>query len=294
MIEITKELYTTILSDDNFEELCTQILSKKYGCVFQRFGRQGQKQYGIDAFTNHGVYAQYKNYRTINSKNLFIERIKDDFSIASKHFNDMQKFVVVTHLNRDSYIQQKIKDLNCCIEILFWEDIEKECYTLEEKHTRTVLNDILEPLFSLFVNKRNNDEYAFYDLFSDVEKELNETDGYLISVEAIEKILRLCNLISKRNIPLTFQFQPQLLQCYKDLITIVNFFQNSDIYQNRNSTHYIIDNSKIDCEQQEVIKSQYSTLVNIFYCHRRGFLENIAGQSFDNESDYDQLDLSGL
>ncbi len=290
MREITKELYSTKFSDDEFENLCTQILSNRYNCVFQRFGRKGQSQHGIDAFTDHGIYAQYKNYRTINSSNQFIQRINADYSEARKHFDDMQKFVVVTHLNRDVSIQQKIKKLNCCIDILFWEDIENECCTLEEMKAKTVFSDILKSNSSLC----NNKECVFYDLFSGVEKELNEIDGYMVSIETMKKILKLCDLMSQRNMPLTFQYQPQLLQCYNDLIAIVTFFQNSDFYQNRNPNFYIIDNLKIDFDQQNVIKSDFSKLKDSFYCHYKGFLESIAGKSFGDDSDYDQLDLSGL
>lgn len=294
MLELRKEHYTTTLSDNDFEDICTQILSKKYGCTFQRFGRQGQCQYGVDAYTNYGIYAQYKNYRTINSRNQFIERIKKDFSVAREHFSDMQKYVVVTHLNRDTFIQQAIKELNCCIEILFWEDIEKDCYTLEEKHSRIVLGDILDSFISSYANTRNNKEDDFYSLFRDVENELNEIDGYMISNEVLGKIFQLCKLISQRDISLTFQYQPQLLQCYKDLTLIVTFFQNPEIYQNRNPYFFTIDNTKIDFNQQEKIKSDFLKLKNSFYQHSRVFFESIAGQSFGNDSDYDQLDLSGL
>ena len=294
MIELTKELYSTDLSDNKFEDVCTQILSKKYGCLFQRFGRQGQCQYGIDAYTNNGIYAQFKNYRTINSKKQFIERIQKDFSAASEKFSDIQKFIVVTHLNRDTFIQQKIKDLNCCIEILFWEDIEKEFYTLEEKHARTVLSDILDSFILSYVNNRTNKEENFCSLFRDVENELNQIDGYMISIETIGKINKLCELISQRNTPLTFQYQPQLLLCYNDLRLIVTFIGNSDIYQNRNPYFFIIDNSKVDFNQQEKIKSDFLKLKNNFYYHSKAFFESIAGQSFRNDSDYDHLDLSGL
>lgn len=37
MREITKELYSTTLSNDEFENLCTQVFSKKFVCPFQRF-----------------------------------------------------------------------------------------------------------------------------------------------------------------------------------------------------------------------------------------------------------------
>ena len=257
MIELTKELYSTELSDNKFEDICTQILSKKYACTFQRYGRQGQCQYGIDAYTDNGIYAQYKNYRTINSRNQFIERIKADYAVASNHFANMQKFVVVTHLNRDAYIQQKIKDLNCCIEILFWEDIKNECLTLEEKHTRSVLSDVLDSIISVFVNNRSNKENDFYDLFRDVEKELDEIDGYMISIETIQKIIKLCQIISQRNTSLTFQYQPQLLQCYKDLILIVNFFQNSEIYQNRNCYYYL----------KQLFLKEFALYFYCYFCH---------------------------
>lgn len=287
MREITKELYSTKLSDEDFENLCTQILSKRYGCVFQRFGRKGQRQHGIDAFANQGFYAQYKNYRTINSSKVFIKRIYDDYSEARKYFEDMQKFVVVTHLNRDTSIQQKIKKLNCCIEILFWEDIENECCFLKEKNTMPILSAILDVLSSLHENNINNKGIVFCDLFSDVEKELNEIDGYMVSIEAMEKILNLCKLIRQRNMSFTFQYQPQLRQCYNDLIEIVKFFDSSGFYQNRNPDFFIIDNSKIDINKQNEIKSDFLKLKKSFYCHAREFHESIAGKSFSDDSDYD-------
>lgn len=293
MNEMTKDFYSTKLSDDEFEDMCTKIISEKYGCEFKRLGRKGQNQYGVDAISTQGIYAQYKNYRTINSRNKFLEIIKDDFITASKHYNDMQKFVVVTHLSRDTYIQQKIRELSSCIDILFWEDIENDCCTLGEKHARTVFGDIMNMCFSLYQNNTHK-ESEFYNYFIDLENELNDTDGYMIPIDTIKKIYRLCNLISQRNLSITFQYQPQLLQCYHDLMAIIAFFQNSNIYQNNNPFYYIIDNSKIDFSQQEVIKANFYKLKENFFSHEKVFIETIAGQVFDNNSDYDQLDLSGL
>lgn len=206
----------------------------------------------------------------------------------------MQKYVVVTHLNRDTFIQQAIKEFNSSIEILFWEDIENECCTLEQKHTRSLFGDILEMCISFFQDNNKNEESEFYSLFVNLENELNDTDGYMISIETIAKIYRICNFISQRTITFTFQYQPQLLLCYQDLMVIAAFFQNTDIYQNRNSNYYIIDNLKVDCNRHEIIKSDFLELKNTFFSHSKSFLEAIAGKTFDNDSAYDQLDLSGL
>ena len=241
-------------------------------------GRQGQNQHGVDAVSFNGIYAQYKNYRTIGSKKQFMTRIQDDFSKAKKYFTDMEKFIVVTHLNRDISIQQEIKHLNNCIEILFWEDIENECYSFGEKHAKNVFGEIFELLCPIL--NKNNLENEFYNLFVDVKNELSEIDGYMIPLSLMEKINRLCIIIEQRRISLTFQYQPQLLQCYNDLMKIFSFFENTNIYHTRNEHFCIIDNTKVDFNQQEKIKYDFLQLKIVFLNNCKIFEEAIANHKF--------------
>lgn len=56
-------------SEDEFENICTNILTNFYGKPFSRYGRKGQKQHGIDIYcdTSNGkrIVAQCKNYVSV-------------------------------------------------------------------------------------------------------------------------------------------------------------------------------------------------------------------------------------
>lgn len=162
-------------SDDEFEEICADVLSQKYGASFQRFGRKGQSQNGIDLYSNDfRVVAQCKNHQNYSH---IVEEIKSDYNNATKHFQ-LQKFIVATSLSRDTNTQTLISNIAQNIEILFWEDIEQIICNnndLLKKHYPTfsslnsqdipiaVLNDVIQILDVLSSNAKHiKEQYTNY------------------------------------------------------------------------------------------------------------------------------------
>ena len=117
-------------SEEEFESICTNILTNYYGKSFSRYGRRGQKQHGIDIYcdTSNGkrIVAQCKNYLSLNSSDL-INQIKSDIESANAKFK-IETFVIMTALDRDTSVQDYVSGLkgeySFPIELFFWEDIQ--------------------------------------------------------------------------------------------------------------------------------------------------------------------------
>ena len=119
--------------DKSFENLCCDIMKTKSPIGFTVYGRNGQKQNGVDILPTFsgGPYIQCKNFQDKDkkTKDRFIEEITDDYNNAISTYDDCKQFWVFTALNSDVYIINKIKYLsndNKPIALFFWEDITKE------------------------------------------------------------------------------------------------------------------------------------------------------------------------
>ena len=127
-------------SDSEFEDICSDILSERYGTVFQSFGRKGQCQNGIDLYAdNFKIVAQCKNHNNYSS---IVSEIRSDYNKAITEFQ-LSKFIVATSLNRDVNTQKQISSIAQDIEILFWEDIQQiicNNNTLLQKHYPSILS----------------------------------------------------------------------------------------------------------------------------------------------------------
>lgn len=73
-------------SAEKFEIICKDVLFEIYGKGFVQYGRQGQKQHGIDIYSRDDddlfIVAQCKNYYEIGSSRRLIEQIKKDIATA--------------------------------------------------------------------------------------------------------------------------------------------------------------------------------------------------------------------
>lgn len=120
-------------SAEEFECICKDILDKKYGSRFTRYGRNGQKQNGIDIYnkssSNSYTVAQCKNYFNKSSVNKLIEAINNDINSLNNlpFYKDINKFIVMTSMNRDKKIQDAISSISCDfnVELWVWEDIQE-------------------------------------------------------------------------------------------------------------------------------------------------------------------------
>lgn len=109
-----------------FEDIVCDVCTKKYKREFQKHGRLGQKQYGVDILCNgeDRICIQCKNY-ILKKKDLeeIINEIKE-FDIS------FSKYIIATSSLRDAKLQnviQKVNDeknLKFIVDIMFWEDIE--------------------------------------------------------------------------------------------------------------------------------------------------------------------------
>lgn len=109
-----------------FEDIVCDVCTKKYKREFQKNGRPGQKQYGVDILCDgeDRICIQCKNY-ILKKKDLeeIINEIKE-FDIS------FSKFIIATSSSRDATLQsviQKINDekkLKFIVDIMFWEEIE--------------------------------------------------------------------------------------------------------------------------------------------------------------------------
>lgn len=119
-------------SSKEFENMCRDVLKMKYGMDFDFYGRTGQKQYGID------LYAKSKNdsYIVVQCKNYykstfekFCSQISEDIKSSNSLGFIIEKFIVMTALDRDVKIQNFISGYNKApfpVMVLFWNDIEYE------------------------------------------------------------------------------------------------------------------------------------------------------------------------
>lgn len=118
-------------SAEEFEKMCKDILTNEYGIRFKRYGRNGQKQNGIDIYAEQvgGGYivAQCKNYFSLNSANDFTKQINKDVKNAEKIPFQINHFIAMTALDTDLNIQNYIENIDgkIHIEVWFWEDIQE-------------------------------------------------------------------------------------------------------------------------------------------------------------------------
>ena len=134
-------------SPEDFELICRDVLTEKCNIEFKLYGRNGQRQNGIDLFAQEKdgslIVAQCKNYCDENKADTLIKKMESDI----KKINDIykqkedeaknkkgekkqiKKVFLMTSYNTDTKIQDF--SIGCHnkylfeIEILFWEDIEE-------------------------------------------------------------------------------------------------------------------------------------------------------------------------
>lgn len=112
--------------DSEFENMAVDVCNVIYGIEFRKYGRRGQKQYGIDIYEDsikHEKVIQCKNYELIEAElGRIIQCVAVNFQISD--------FIVATSGNTDAKLQNHVIILNQSqnypfkIKLIFWEDIE--------------------------------------------------------------------------------------------------------------------------------------------------------------------------
>ena len=80
-----------LLNDEQFEELIARLFNCDYQTTtFQRFGKNGQKQYGVDVFSlEHKVLIQCKYKGDTSDKKKMLKTLKEDIKESiEKVFED--------------------------------------------------------------------------------------------------------------------------------------------------------------------------------------------------------------
>ena len=147
--------FPRLKSADAFECLVRDYFRVKHGEDFQLYGRNGQKQYGVDVVNSSRTFqVQAKNYAL---KEKDIEEILD-----AHKMKDCRAFYIACSGDRDAKLQDHVSSLSKSksslfpIHILFWDDFEELLSNNE---------DIRRKWYPSFVNE------TFVDKFKDLVRE---------------------------------------------------------------------------------------------------------------------------
>ncbi len=165
-----------------FERLVRDCAAVEFGQEFHLFGRSGQRQHGIDVFSDDWkTLIQCKDYRDSNA---LMDAIAEDFETARTHFQEkgspfFHRYIVATTLDTDAKVQEQIRALGedgIQVDIWFWYDI---CRIIDKYQIHNDGDKFAEGFAeTLFLHDKNNPEHkkvCLKNLF--VPQEYREMDG---------------------------------------------------------------------------------------------------------------------
>lgn len=117
---------------ETFEDIVADLFSRQFNALnLQRYGRHGQKQYGVDivGMTNDGIIGVQCKHRL--KGDLTTDEIDDEIAKAERFQPELQRLYVVTSAHRDakahSHVLQRSDERTrqdlFPVEMLFWEDV---------------------------------------------------------------------------------------------------------------------------------------------------------------------------
>jgi len=175
-----------------FERMCRDILCEKYPSEFELYGRQGQKQYGIDirdgCWVGGETVAQCKNWHDQSRAKGLADEIRKDLADAKAKFK-IKKYIVMTALDKDTKAEDAIaalgKEQGVTIEAWFWDSIEEAIYgseTLREKYYR-IFFERTDPLDLIADGGAPAPVWYFQgrgDKIAAIEREIYDGDGRVL------------------------------------------------------------------------------------------------------------------
>ena len=216
-------------SYDEFEEMVEDCAPKRWNRKFMRYGRSGQKQHGIDLYSDDWeIVIQCKNYEDFTHD--LQKKISDDYHNAVSKFGNIKLFVIATTLKNDTKIHDFIgkfpTEKNAAsktvrIEVLLWEQIEEYISTdpaLVKKFCRLVSNNSIVYDIQALINflderleniRRNHPSFQLMNidasLFPDGRPELNDIKVLNFSKEtkSISEIFKDSWACEKNNLIIT-------------------------------------------------------------------------------------------
>jgi len=182
-------------SAEEFESVCTDILTNIYTTTFTLYGRSGQKQKGINIYAEieKGKYIveQCKNYFLSNSADNLFKQIEKDVKAAEQSKFRIFKFIAMTSMDRDKNVQDAIINIDSIfdIEVWFCKDIQKNIcndtsllykyypqFSTNSQLTISTLNDIILNLNALkSIAPKFNYDYKDYRVACNQK---NDTEVY--------------------------------------------------------------------------------------------------------------------
>lgn len=199
---------------EDFERLTKIACSKKFKRAFSFYGRSGQKQHGIDLYSDHyEICIQCKNYPSGDAVKKLCDEFKKDIAVAYNKFcNTMQTYIFATTAKRDTRIQDAIEMSrlqypNLQIHVLFREDFEdlfREYPDIIPEYNRQVSIPIIEPHLSLHLR----DVYDSFVAQDITDLSLEEFVESLIPTDTLAYLLTNgCSItaIAEGHIPINLQ-----------------------------------------------------------------------------------------
>lgn len=116
---------------DEFEDIATDVLRIYWGDPnAQRFGRNGQKQYGVDILCQPPVLdGDWAGAQCKNGESLPFSDVVADLDLAARFSPPLRQFYILTSADRDATVQHRLakveaeKSYPFKVFVLFWDDI---------------------------------------------------------------------------------------------------------------------------------------------------------------------------
>jgi len=155
--------------EDLFEDLVTDIFMRQFKTYnFQRFGKKGQKQFGVDSVgsvSSKLVGIQSKNHPEPGAK-ISISKIDDEIIKSEKFKPTLDEYYIVTSADRDakanlhvlSISKDRVKQGKYPVHIRFWDDIY---------HYMSDYPDLFFKYFSQNLSKEGVENLTNYQFSSD-------------------------------------------------------------------------------------------------------------------------------
>lgn len=242
-----------------FEDIVCDACIKKFKRDFQKFGRLGQNQAGIDIVSDEQgerICVQCKNF-AISTK-----EISGIIGRAMQFPHPIAKFIIATNSSRDAKLQEKVmmensrRDLDFEVCIMFWDEItaiiSQDKKLLSKYYPNKDKNPIewLSSEFNQLINK--------YDIlgYVNVDPIIGMPEYYTEHVDLF--VSDICQRLSQVN---TLQDHPQFIaiNSFREKISSYNEYLATKLFPNNNM--YIIQNS---CDRLDVSKkdSEIRNIIN--------------------------------
>lgn len=177
-----------VLNEDDWEEICVYLMQflvfKNTEChvQYQRYGRRGERQHGVDLIPINGDYGFYAQCKHKSMAVLTANEILEDLNKTELFPHKIKKFVVLTTSNRDTSVQNQFviqqyihKNSNnpegFPVHIIYWETVSDLTWLPTLFQTR-----FFPSLFkNIFINQQDPIE-SILALKAVIPKYLNENN----------------------------------------------------------------------------------------------------------------------